>query len=261
MVNFFKGFIIGIGKIIPGVSGAMIAISMGIYDKALFYICNFRKNKKESIKFLFPIGCGIILSIIFFSKIISLALKSYYLLTMMFFIGLIIGGIPSVVKMVRKKDYVNTFISFSFFFLIAIMNIDNVYVLKYGIWDYVVYFLSGVVEAIGTIVPGISGTALLMIMGTYNTLLEAIGNLSNLMIIIPFILGLIAGIFSIIRLVNYLLREKESIFYSIVLGILLSSILLLLIQSFKYKPSLGSVLISFIFLALGILIGNFMEEK
>ena len=89
MINFIKGFIIGIGKIIPGVSGAMLATIMGVYDKAIFYICNFKNNIKAAIKYLFPIGIGVIVSIILFSKIISLCLDKYYVITMLFFIGLI----------------------------------------------------------------------------------------------------------------------------------------------------------------------------
>ena len=130
MKNFFKGFIIGIGKIIPGVSGAMLAISMGIYDKALNYISNFRENKKESIKYLFPISLGIILSIIFFSKIISISLNNFYLITMLFFVGLIIGGIPSITCKVKKQDYFIVIISFIIFFLLSISNINNIYIVN-----------------------------------------------------------------------------------------------------------------------------------
>ena len=123
MINFFKGFVVGIGKIIPGVSGAMLAISMGIYDKDSFYICNFKNNKKESIKFLFPIGLGVILSIIFFSRIISFCLDKFYLVTMLFFVGLIIGGVPVVVSKVNKKDYYISIISFILFFVSQFNNL------------------------------------------------------------------------------------------------------------------------------------------
>ena len=70
-MNFIKGFVVGIGKIIPGVSGAMLAMAMGIYDKSIEYICNFMKNKKEATLYLVPIGLGVVFSIIFFSKIIN----------------------------------------------------------------------------------------------------------------------------------------------------------------------------------------------
>ena len=66
MLNLLKGFIIGIGKIIPGVSGSVLAITLGVYDKSVEYINNFKSNKKESLKYLLPLGIGIIISIIIF---------------------------------------------------------------------------------------------------------------------------------------------------------------------------------------------------
>ena len=86
-MNFLKGFVIGIGKIIPGVSGAVLAIIMGVYDKAIYYICNFKSNVYEGSKYLVSLGIGIIVSIILFSKIISYCLSEYYVITMLFFIG------------------------------------------------------------------------------------------------------------------------------------------------------------------------------
>ena len=102
MLNLLKGFIIGIGKIIPGVSGSVLAITLGVYDKSVEYINNFKHNKKESLKYLLPLGIGIIISIIIFSKIITILLDKYYQITMLFFIGLIIGGLPEIIKKVKK---------------------------------------------------------------------------------------------------------------------------------------------------------------
>lgn len=261
MKNFLKGFIIGIGKIIPGVSGAMLAISMGIYDKALDYICNFRNNRKESIKYLFPICLGIILSVIFFSKIISFSLDNFYFITMMFFIGLIIGGIPDFTRKVKKKDYYIVIISFVIFFLISITNVDNLYVVKNNGFDFVIFFISGVVESIGTVVPGISGTALLMIMGTYNLVISSIGNLSNLEIIVPFAFGFMIGLVIIVKIINYLFKKIENKVYAFVLGVLLSSVVLLIVQSFKDNVKLLDLIIGLVFLIVGIWLSNMLEEK
>ena len=107
MLNLLKGFIIGIGKIIPGVSGSVLAITLGVYDKSVEYINNFKHNKKESLKYLLPLGIGIIISIIIFSKIITILLDKYYQITMLFFIGLIIGGLPEIIKKVKKQDNIN----------------------------------------------------------------------------------------------------------------------------------------------------------
>lgn len=261
MKNFFKGFIIGIGKIVPGVSGAMLAIFMGIYDKALYYICNFRCNKKESIKYLFPICIGIILSIIFFSKIISLLFANYYLITMLFFVGLIIGCVPSLIGKVRKEDYYISIISFIIFFLISISNIDNIYVMKNNINDMVIFFLSGILEAIGTVVPGISSTALLMVMGTYNTIITCIGNVSGVSVLIPFGIGFIVGLISVVRIINYLFRWYENMLYAFVLGVLMSSTLLLMIQSFNSSFDFFYLIIGLVLMVVGIFVSCLMDEK
>lgn len=261
MKNFFKGFIIGIGKIIPGVSGAILAISMGIYDKALGYISDFKKNKKEGIKYLLPIGLGLILSIIIFSNIISISLNKFYIITMLFFVGLIIGGVPSIAYKVKKRDYYIVIISFVILFLISVGSINNVYIIKNNFIDYIIFFLSGIVEAIGTVVPGISSTALLMVIGTYDTIVYSIGNLSNIKILIPFVIGLVLGLYYVVKVINYLFSRCENKVYAFVLGVLLSSIILLIIQSFKNSFTIIELIIGLIFMVIGIFIVNFMEKK
>jgi len=261
MKNFLKGFVVGIGKIIPGVSGAMLAISMGIYDKALEYICNFKKNKKDSIKYLVPIGLGVVLSIIFFSKIISWALAKFYTITMLFFVGLIIGGIPSIKERVYKKDFYLVIISFIIFFLISISNIDNVYIIRNNFFDFFIFFVSGIIEAVGTVVPGISSTALLMIMGTYNSVIDGIANINNFKILIPFGFGITSGLLITVRIINYLFNKCEGKVYAFVLGVLLSSIVLLIVQSFKYDVNFMSLIIGLVFMMMGICISNVLKEK
>lgn len=261
MKNFFKGFVVGIGKIIPGVSGAMIAISMGIYDKSIEYICNFRNNKKECIKYLFPIGLGVISSIIFFSKIISFALYRFYLVTMLFFVGLIIGGVPMIINKVNNKDYYIVIISFIIFFLISIGNIDNVYTFRGGIIDFIIFLLSGFVEAIGTVIPGISSTALLMIIGTYNIIVDSIGNFNNVKILIPFSIGIGIGLIVCVKIINYLFNKYKNKVYAFVLGVLLSSVILLIIQAFKYEFSFIHLIVGIMFMIIGIFVSSLLKEK
>ena len=102
-----------------------------------FYICNFKNNIKAAIKYLFPIGIGVIVSIILFSKIISLCLDKYYVITMLFFIGLIIGGFSFIVNKVNKKDYYISIISFIIFFLIHfVLPLQN-YSLSSKLFSYI----------------------------------------------------------------------------------------------------------------------------
>ena len=261
MLNFFKGFIIGIGKIIPGVSGAMLAAIMGVYDKALYYICNFRKNIKESIKYLSPIAVGILLSIILFSKVISICLDKYYVITMFFFIGLVMGGLPFIINKVNKKDYYISITSFLIFFFLSIFNINNNYTTQNNFIDIIIYILSGLLEAIGTIVPGVSSAALLMIIGTYDQIVYSVGNITNIKLIITFAISTIIFILLLMKIVEYLFRKYNNKMYSFVLGVLLSSIILLIIQVFKNKVSIITLSIGLMFMILGIIIANLFKEK
>lgn len=261
MINFVKGLVIGIGKIIPGVSGAMLAISMGVYGKAIYYICNFRKDIKNSFKYLFPLGVGIIISIVLFSKVISLCLNKYYVITMLFFIGLIVGGIPDVLNKVSKRNYYISIISCIVFTGIAIFNVNNSYVIKDNFIDFIVYFMSGMIETLGTIVPGVSGTALLMIIGTYDSIIYAVGNVTNIKLLIPFILGILISLLLLIRLIDYLFNKYNDKMYALIFGLLISSIVVLVIQVFRNDIYISNLILGIIFMILGIFISNLFNDK
>ena len=129
MLLILKGIIIGIGKIIPGVSGSMLAISMGIYQKLIASVNNFFKYPKDSFNFLFKIAIGVIVSIVFFSNLILDCLNKHYLIIMFFFIGLIIGGFDDINQNTNKKyNYITviSFISVSFLGFISINNEINI---------------------------------------------------------------------------------------------------------------------------------------
>lgn len=269
MINLLKGFIIGIGKIIPGVSGSVLAIILGVYDKSVEYLNNIRQNTKEKIKYLLPLGIGIIISIITFSKIITILLNKHYQITMLFFIGLVLGGIPEIIKKTKKENSVITIVSFIIFFIISITNLDSNYIPEGNIIDIIILFISGLLEAIGTVVPGVSSSALLMIIGTYNIIISSIGNITNITnianilinikIIIPFTLGLVLGIILLIKIINYLLKKYESTLYSFVLGVLLSSVILLIIKTFLVETTITELVLGLIFLIIGIIISNIIK--
>ena len=261
MINFIKGFVIGIGKIVPGVSGAMLAISLGVYDKAIYYICNFKNDIKNSFKYLFPLGVGIIISIVLFSKVISLCLNKYYVITMLFFIGLIIGGIPDILNKVNKNNYYISIISCIIFTGITIFNVNNSYIIKNNFIDFVVYFISGMIETIGTIVPGVSGTALLMIIGTYDSIIYAVGNITNIKLLIPFILGMFISLVLFIKLIDYSFNKYNDKMYALIFGLLISSIFILILQVFRKEIYIGSLILGIIFMLFGIFISSLFKDK
>ena len=260
-----KGFIIGIGKIIPGVSGAMLAITLGVYDKAILAITDFTSDKKKNFKLLLLLGIGIISSIIVFSKIINYFYNNHYIPTMLFFMGLIIGGIPGLINKTsyNYKNIIITSVSFLIVTILSFSFINNTYMLKGNFVDYIILFIGGITEAFSSIVPGISGTALFMVMGIYNIVIEMLANLTNVfyvidnfLLIIFFIIGLLLGVILISILVKWLFSKYSSKTYSAILGFCLSNVVILFLKIITYSPSLFGYLIGIPLSLIGYFIGK-----
>lgn len=258
--ELIKGIIIGIAKIIPGLSGAVLMISFNLYDRAIDAITNFFKNPKKNTIFLLNLGVGIIIGIVLFSKIISFFINKYYLYTTMLFLGLIIGGIPIINNNIQKKrtNYLLVFISFSLMIIITLMSPTNHYIIKNNFIDIIVFFLSGVLEAIGTVLPGISSTALLMLIGVYDNYIMTLSNALNIKLIgetlyfiIPFSIGMLIGIVVISLLVNFLFKSYKEQTFSVILGISISTLVTLFIRLLPYINNLGSFIISIFILMIG----------
>lgn len=256
--RFYYGLLIGLGKIIPGVSGSVIALSLGVYEQSLFSINYFFKDIKKNTRYLLPLGIGILITIIFASKIVINLLNNYYLPTILLFLGLIIGGIHDIRKSVNIKYTYLTIISFTLIILISIFVSNKEISFTNYYYQFIIFIIIGFIDALCMILPGISGTAILMILGFYKMLMEVLSNLTNinqildnLKIIIPFLIGLVIGIFLTIKLVNYLFKNYYTQTYNIILGFLLSSILSMFISTLKCSYTINQVLIGFILFIIG----------
>lgn len=258
-----KGIIIGIGKIIPGVSGSMLAISMGIYQKLIDSVNNFFKYPKENFKFLFKIAIGVIISIVFFSNVILNCLNKYYLITMFFFIGLIFGGFGDIKQNTNKKYNYIMFISFILITILGFINIDNEINITNSLLEFIYFIFIGFVDALTMVIPGISGTATLMMLGAYTKVMEMFSNildftmfLENLKIMIPFGIGMIIGIISTVKLIQFLFNKYKSKTYSAILGFSYSTIVLMFIKSINSFYTLKDLIIAFILLFIGLYISK-----
>ena len=242
------GIIIGAGKIIPGVSGSVLAITLGVYEKIIHSINNIFKDYKN-IYYLTKLGVGIIISILFLSRIIIYFLSNYYTYTIFVFVGLILGSIKSITTNTNFKYSYLTILSFIIIVILGLININSNN--HNGI---LYYLLSGFIESVSSIIPGISGTALLMLLGTYNMVIDIFSNIininylvSNINIVIPFIIGILVGLIISIKLINYLFSKYKTLTYNIILGLLLGSIFIML-KGCNYN--IGNVFISIILLII-----------
>lgn len=221
MLLFFKGIVIGLAKVMPGVSGSLLAIRLNVYEEVINSINNIFNNFKSNILFLFKIGFGILISIIFGSNIIMYFYNSYHFFTMFLFLILILSGIPMILK--KAKNYYIAFLSFLLYLIIILIP-------KIEVFHN--YYFMGFIEAFTTIIPGISGTALFISFGIYEDYLSLFSNiyLFEFNKIIPFLIGLLLGSLIIVRFINYCFKKYKENTYSAILGLLIASIILMIIK-------------------------------
>ena len=244
-------------------------INFNIYERLINAVTNFFSDWKENIKFLVVFGLGLFLSIILCSGIILYLITNYKFITMMFFIGLIFGGTYNFGKKI-EFNWLNVFIIIIIillFLFLTLNNFESMYVLKNNIYDFFIFFLSGVIEIFASIVPGISGTSLLMIIGVYDQILMLIANainfshvVSNIGLYISYSLGMIISFIINTYLISYLFKKHRSITYAGILGLSIASILTLLVMTFKSSITIMDFIIGIMLLTIGLLISSIMDK-
>ena len=232
---FFKGIFMGIADAIPGVSGGTIALLLGIYEELIHtisslnfeQILNLRKNGFKSFwskingGFLFSLLLGIGVSLISFVKISAILLDKYPLFVWSFFLGLIIATVYVIYKLIEKLNFRNIlFVLISIMATLLLSSFSTVEINNIGLL-YILF--CGIIASSAMILPGISGSLILVILGVYTFLINALNNL-EILIIITFILGAIIGLLGFSRVLKYLFNNYRNITYSIMLGLVIGSI-------------------------------------
>jgi putative membrane protein len=235
-----KGFFIGIAFIVPGLSGGTLAVYLGIYDKLLHAIGNIFKEFKKSVTFLLPVFLGIGISVVGLAKLFSILLNWNSFIVLLFFIGLMIGGIKGIFKNVSgEKVKISSILSFVVAFgLIAVLVIfeklggnNSISTIEISFSSLLIVFLVGMAASMTMIVPGVSGSALLLVLGFYTAIVSNIvGNILdfsnivyNLEVLIPFGLGAVFGIIIFSRIIEYSLKKYKTQTYYAILGFIIGS--------------------------------------
>lgn len=216
---FFIGFIIGIGKILPGVSGSVLAIRLNVYNKIVDTISNFFKDIKNNSTFLLKVGFGFIISTIVGSKILYFLFDKYEFYFKIIFSILIASGIPGLLK---KSKPIPVIILFSCIIWILLVIINGC-ITGYNIN----FFIAGIIESLSTIVPGISGTTIYLSLGWYDEILMMFSNLYMLefMKIIPFFSGFLSITLIIIKLIDFIIKKYNELFNTLVTSFVIVSII------------------------------------
>lgn len=275
IILILKGAIFGIANIIPGVSGGTLALTMGIYEDLITSISHFFKQPKQSLKFIMPFVLGAALSILLMSKIISLCLDKFPFPTTLFFVGLIIGGIPLLTRKIKKAKTtpLNIALFILTFMLVLTMNFINSGAREISLKNptiimYLLLAIIGIIAAATMVIPGISGSFVLMLLGYYKPIVNTISDLTNfsnlthnLAILIPFGIGVLLGIILISKLLEYLFSKYEVPTYYAILGFVISSILTLLISVISPEITLLHIIIGLILLIIASVIGYKLGDE
>lgn len=252
MITLLKSFIVGICAIMPGVSGSVIAVSLGIYEKFIEIIANTRKvneNKPFIILVIIGLFSGIFLTSNLLVYIFRYKNILYYIL-----IGIILSEIPSLIKKVHdysgnKIKILPLLLAFVFSLTLDSLNKSNT-ITSYSVFKY---FLGGILFSFGKVFPGVSSSFFLLSLGIYEDIIVLVTKpfllFKNFYFYLPFIIGTLFGLLIFLRLLSYLLENKYETIYSIIIGFMISSVLVLLPKfTFDIKNFIGITLmiVSFI---------------
>lgn len=264
--KILQGMVVGIANIIPGVSGGTMMVAMGLYDKLIHSITHLKSEFKESMKLLLPIFAGAGLAIVLLSRLFEFLLANYPIPTNFAFCGLIAGSLPFIFKKVKGHSVsVGKLIPFFIFFGIVILmavlgeNGGAAADVSFGLVNVLKLFAVGVIAAATMVVPGVSGSMMLMLLGYYDTIIETINdfidaliafNLTEILrvfgILAPFGIGIVIGIFAIAKLIEFIFKKAEIHAYYGIIGLILASPIAILMKTDWSQFSLP-------LLALGIL--------
>lgn len=269
-----KGMVIGIANIIPGVSGGTMAVSMGIYDKLIHCLTHLFKEFKESIKFLLPVLIGAAIALVGLSFVITPAFEHFPLQTNCLFIGLIVGGLPAVWTKVKGKGIkLSYLIPFLVFFVLvvgmaAMGETEGAAAdLSFSAGSVIKLFFVGIIASATMVIPGVSGSMMLLLMGYYNPIVASIksfvealvafdmaGILQGCGVLVPMGIGIVFGIFAIAKIIEIVFEKFPMQAYWAIIGLIVASPIAILILGETGVISIVSVLTSIVTLGVGFVI-------
>ena len=261
MYNFLKGIIVGIGGIAPGLSGSVLLVILGLYQKTITAIGTLFKDFKKNVIFLFPLFLGFGVGVILFSKVVDFLLGNFEMYTRFAFLGLVLGTIPLFYKEVKKegfskKYYVVIVVAAIFGFALFFLNKDMFPVITNP--NLLQSVLLGIAVAGSSIVPGVDSAVILSSLGLYELYVGSIADF-NLAVLIPAGVGLVIGVLVISLIMNKLISKFYTATFSIIFGLFLSIIPNVLNESCSLGFNFNSVL-SIIILILGFGISYFLGD-
>lgn len=270
IARMLKGMIIALGFILPGVSGGVLAAILGIYERMIRFLAHIKENFVENVLYFTPVAIGMVLGIAAFSYPVNLLLDNYKVIVLWGFAGAIIGTIPSLIKESVKesdRDRADTIT----FWLSFILSGVFLYSLNGMVGtlpaNFLSFVLAGALTALGILIPGLSPSNLLLILGLYTPMLTGFKRLDLFGTFLPIGIGGALALILFSKAMDYILKHYHSRVYHFIIGIVLSSTLLIVLpqsgnnESISYAGvSIFTLVLAAFFFGLGIWLGIWMSQ-
>lgn len=288
LLDIFKGFLIGFDSTIPGFSIGTLAILLNIYERLIDDFSEIVHHPWKIIKKDIFLALGFIIGFILNIFVVTFLLTHVPLQTVSFFVGLVIVSIPQTYKNAKKekirvRDVISFILSLALIIFISLLNTGETKVVSLSFVFLLMMFLMGAIGSGTMIIPGVSGSLIIMAFGYYDTIMILLNDVmnsiihfeftnfgTNILSLLVFIIGVIFGIIFIAKLIKFLLKKYPSSVYFGILGLLIGSpfaIYYLTMTNESYVINYSSPwvwIMSVVMLALGILFGiglGKMENK
>ncbi|HCU9040005.1 TPA: DUF368 domain-containing protein [Staphylococcus aureus] len=238
-INILKGFAMGTSDLVPGVSGGTIALLLGIYNQFIASISGiFYRRFWPSFTFLIPIIIGMLLAMGSLSNLFNYLLSQHHIPTMFFFGGLIIGIVPYLLKISNyktsftTKHYMMVIAGIAILIVITLMNNGDKHAgetLTLSTGLIIKYFIAGMCASSAMLLPGISGSFMLLVFGVYGTVMLAISevvklNFTGLPILLAVGFGVLAGFIISSKIIQYFLTHHKLMTFALIIGFVVGSL-------------------------------------
>lgn len=270
ILDMLRGVVIGVANIIPGVSGGTMMVSMGVYDQLIYCITHLFKSFKKSIKILLPYVVGMLAGVVVLASLLKICFERYELPTYTCYVGMILGGIGPLLKAIdRKKINVISVLLFVLFFALIIVmaltgDVVNPDAIPLNVGTILLLLVLGAIASATMIIPGVSGSMVLMLLGYYTPILNAVSALKDAVfqadfhallypmgVLLPFVVGVVGGLFGVAKLIEWLISRFPTHTYCAVLGLVLASPVAIITKCNLTGINTVNIIISIVTFAIG----------
>ena len=270
-----KGVVIGVANIIPGVSGGTMAVSMGIYDKIIHAATHFLSEFKKSMKILIPILIGAGLGLVVVARLIQMMFDKAPFQTNLLFVGLIVGGLPAMTKKVKGQSIRLPHIIACVLFFAAIGETEGAAAdLSINAVNIMKLFGVGIIASATMVIPGVSGSMILMLIGYYNPVLNEVnrfidnlvsfnvpGLLDGCAVLVPFGIGVVVGIVAIAKIIELIFKKFPYVAYWAIIGLIVASPFAIMMMNQFGKITVVTVLTGIVALVVGVVAAIKLGEE